>query len=89
MTMATKKLTKKTKATKPREASSASVVAVPYAPTTKYAQQSIHMDLSLEHATHLRAVLEGLELEHAKLSSGRLVQTTQDAIRWLIEAVAA
>lgn len=65
------------------------VLKVPFLATEKYAQRQVHMTLDVKQAASLRAVYEGLEVDHAKLASGRRVANPQDALRWLLEAVAA
>lgn len=62
-------------------------VEIPYAPTPKYAARTFETSLGAEQATTLRAVLEGLELQFARLNDGRVVQTAQDAVRWMLEEI--
>lgn len=62
-------------------------ITVPFRRTAKYAQREVYFSLRQDEAEVLRGVLEGLEEQHAKMQNGKPVQTTQDALRWLIEAV--
>jgi hypothetical protein len=65
------------------------VLEVPFPACAKYAQREVWLTLRQDHATTLRRIFEGLELRHARLASGAQVKAPQDAIRWLLEAVAA
>jgi hypothetical protein len=75
--------------TKPKPIKKGLLIKVPFLATEKYAQREVHMTLSRDHATSLRAIYEGLETEQAKLANGRPVVSPQDAMRWLLEQAAS
>jgi hypothetical protein len=80
---------RKTKGAGPVDLSmSTRMVEVPFVSSAKYAQREVHSRLDVPQAATLRAIFEGLEQRHAKLANGQRVATPQDALRWLLEAVA-
>lgn len=62
-------------------------VAVPFVATAKYAQRLVSLELKTDDAQALRGVLEALELQQAKLASGKPVESSQDALRWILQHV--
>lgn len=83
---------KKTSATKKAAAAPSAVaglttVDVPFLATTKYAQRVVHFELKAAEAATLRGVLEALEVAHAKLESGKPVESSQDALRWILQSL--
>ena len=50
-----------------------------------YAQKRLDVVLSEESANALRDLLNGLQQSNAKLASGRTVNRSGDALRWVLE----
>lgn len=64
------------------------LVAAPFTGTRKYAQTEIRTSLGGRQSWALRCLLEGLEESKAELADGRVVKSSQDAVRWLLEKLA-
>jgi hypothetical protein len=63
------------------------VVEVPFRHSTKYAQREVYLALPQAQAATLRSIQEALEERHAKLDNGRMVQSPQDGLKWMLEEV--
>jgi len=55
----------------------------------QYIQRHLNVQLAQAHGLTLRALRDGLDARGATLTGGRHVQTNADAVKWLLEAVAA
>lgn len=79
-----------TTATTPKKHAGAIVpVEIPTLAGTGYAQRQIDLTLSGPQAETLASVVRGLHAGSHKLADGRPVQTGADALKWMLEQVAA
>ena len=54
-------------------------------PESGYTTRHVDVQLSMEQAVNLRRLREGLHAQATKLKDGRYVQSTPDAVRYLLE----
>lgn len=65
------------------------LVEVPLAdvPDPHYRQRHVNLQLSAAEADAMKRLLAGLDMQGERLANGRRVQTSADAVRWLLEKI--
>lgn len=77
------------KAEKVKESGGSTVIEVPISEIPDNVPITRHLDarLPFEDAKVMRAVFEALHARHAKLNSGKHVDTPQQAVQWMLQEV--